>query len=544
MLRKLSIAAGLLALSFQLAHAGDIVQGELAPVDVKPAVIVKGGHSAGKMTVGWFGTISPKWLDPLTASQAISTTNNFKYLIQDALIKSMPQGLLTYSLADKVEVSKDYRTFGFRLRAGLKFQDGEPLTSADVKWTYEHYSGVNSHLFKDMTASVDTPDAQTVVIHLKNSTPDFLYLYSGASTTASIGWIVPEHYYEKVGAAGYLQHPVGAGPFKFVSQEGGTSLTLEAWDGYWRRAPGVKSLVFKSVQSPSTGVAGVKTGELDLFTNAIPLAREVMRDKGLRYDANLTGAWLLTFPNYEDPASPFHDKRVREAVSLALNRAFLSQQGTEGAGKPFGNWVTPENPGVVNLPVPAYDPAKAKKLLAEAGYANGLKIDGLMPFFVEPQTGERFLESIAAIGIHGSLKVVDAPQYFATVGRGRKGFQSKSTILMFADQVAGPASMMTSKYALCSSPVSFICEPKIEALWKDYNATLDIAKRREISGEIQKIIIGDYLVIPTYLNSFMQIVGPRVLPAGNAPDGQGFHKYWAAPLTPWPWPWEDWQVKS
>jgi len=546
MLKRAAFVLGL-GVSFALpgaAFAGDIIQGDTARLDVKAPQAVPAGTSRGTLKIGWFGTLSPKWLAPLTADQAISTTNSHKYFIHDALVKAAPEGLLTLSLADKVEASKDFTSYGFHIRDGVKFQDGEPVTAEDVKWTYENYAGVNEKMYHGLVASIDTPDARTVIFHLRQPSPDFLYLYGGGSTAGNIGWVVPKHYYEKVGEQGYLDKPVGAGPFSFVGQQAGTSLELEAFKDYWRRVPGVEKISVTSIKSPATGLAGLKTGEIDYFTNAAPVADQILKDPDIRFDKNFTGSWLLFFPHYEDAASPFHDRRVREAISLALNRPFLAVQGTKGLGMPWGNWVVPENPGYVEIAPAPFDAEKAKQLMADAGFANGIEIDGLIPFFVEPKTGERFLANLAAIGIRGPLQVLEGPQYFATIGRGRNGIESKSTIVMVADSISGPAAMMAQKYGLCDAPTSFICDPEIEKMWKDYSASLDPAERDRLSGEIQKRVIAEYYVVPTYRNTFLQAIGPRVLPAGAAEDGQGYHKLWDTPLTPFPYPWEDWAVQE
>lgn len=545
MLSKIArIGVSLVALSLLPlgARAGEIIDGPLAKLNIAPAEIKKGGESKGTLTVGWFGPIAPKWFDPVTLDQASATVANWKYLVLDSLIKSMPQGLLAYSMADLAEFSADYKTVGFRLREGLKFQDGTPITTEDVKWNYENYQGVESGRFKALTERVEIKDPRKIVFHFKQPFPEFLYRYSGREL--GLGWIVPRAYYEKVGAEGFARAPMGSGPFKLVSMAS-DQIKLEAWDDYWRRKPGVKTLIFKSFQSPATGLAALKTGELDFASNMGPVISQVMADKKLRFDRNLTGPYLLMFPNWEDATSPFHDKRVREAVSLALNRPFLMQQGTHGLGVVATNWLSEEYEDLAKLPTPEYNPDKAKQLLAAAGFPNGLDIDGLIAFPLEPSTSERVVNDLRAVGIRASVQLMDMPRYLATRAKGSKDMKSKATLFMMAEQVPGPGAMMVEKFGLCSAPGTFICDPKIEDMWKKYQANYtNVDERTKISQDIQKYVVGEFLSVPIYINSFPHAIGPRVLPEGDAPEGQGFHKYWATPLSPFPFPWEEWEVKD
>jgi Binding-protein-dependent transport system inner membrane component/Bacterial extracellular solute-binding proteins, family 5 Middle len=118
------------------------------------------------------------------------------------MIKPIPQGYFTDSLADSLEMPADYTSAKFRLRDGLTFHDGTPLTTADVRWSDEHYQGVHAATFRDKTEHIEIIDDRTLIFHFKAPFLDFMDLYSGAST--GIGWIVPQHYYEQVGPAGYM----------------------------------------------------------------------------------------------------------------------------------------------------------------------------------------------------------------------------------------------------------------------------------------------------------------------------------------------------
>jgi len=525
--------------------AGEILSGPLAKLDIKAAVVEKGGVPKGTLTTAQHFGLSPKWLDPQEQIAAL-TQQHYEYIVHDALIKTMPQGLFTYSLAEHAEILADFTKAAFRLRPGLSFHDGTALTTADVKWCYENYRGVNAKTFKENTERIEVVDDRTLIFHFNKPFLDFMTLYNGDST--GIGWVVPAAYYQKVGSDGFKSHPIGAGPFKFVSQEVGVQMVFEAWDAYWRKTPGVKKLVVKGIGGPggaATRLAGLKTGELDLaygFTGKI--LPQVLNDPDLRWTPNFTAPWVLFFPNWEDSDSPFHDKRVRQAVSLAINREFLIHQETQGLGAPWGNWIGPEFDDILQLPIPEYNPDKARELLAEAGYPNGLQLDALIPFTPYLDMGERILADLAAVGIRGSLQTYDGPQYRGKRSRGRQGYDSKATILKSIAMTPGVAASAIRLFATCTSGASFICDERIEEHWKQYNASTDPEERKELSHAIQRIIIDDFLAIPIYINPFVHAVGPRVLPEGKASSGEGFHKYWSSPQAPYPYPWEEWQVKE
>ncbi len=518
-----------------------ILSGLLAKLDIqKEQIEPDRGKSQGTLTIAQHYALDPGWLNPLEHSFSI-TQQEYDYFVHDALIKSMPQGVATYSLAEHAEMSADYKKAAFRLRPGLKFQDGTPLTTADVKWTYENFKGARAKIFHDKADHIETLDDRTIVFRFKEPFIDFMDLYNG--DVSGIGWIVPAAYYQKAGADGFKSHPIGAGPYKLVRQEAGTQMTFEAWDGYWRRVPATKTIIVKGIRDPASRLAGLQTGELDLtYGMTGKLLPRVMADKDLRWDKNLTSAWWLTFPGYGDKDSPFHDKRVREAVSLALNRTFLAKQETQGIGIPWGNWISSEQRDALrgdgeDLPVPEYNPEKAKKLLAEAGFPNGFDFDWFVPFVPYFDMGQRILGDLRAVGIRGKLEVLEGPAFRSKVGKGRGGFSGNRTIVQNIDTRSAAENIAI--YAVCGGTASFVCEPKIEELWKKHEASLDSEDRDVLSANIQRMLIEDYYFVPIYINPFVHAVGPRVLP-----EGDGFHRYWDTKNAPYPYPWEDWEVKA
>lgn len=517
-----------------------ILGGPLAKLDIKDAKIEARTTPRGTLLIGLHFGLDPGWFDPLGY---YGPALHFYYLVHDALIKPMPHGEFTYSLAEHAEISADFTKAAFRLRRGLKFHDGHPLTTADVKWNYENYRGYNFKLFHDKLDRFELVDDRTIVFHFKESFVDFLDLYNGANS--GIGWIVPRHYYEKVGKDAFKARPMGAGPFKFVSQEAGVQTSFEAWDEYWRRSPGVKSLTVKGIRDLAARMAGLQTGELDVaYGMTGKLLTKVMADPKLRWNPNFTAPWHLVFPGYTEAGSPFHDKRVRQAVSLAINRPFLVKQETQGIGKPWGNWISHENRDALRgdgteLPVPPYDPAKAKQLLAQAGFPNGFDVDWYVPFVPYFDMAERVLADLRAAGIRSKMQMLDAPAYMAQSSKGRKGFPGNRTIVQRIDPRPGGAKAMIRLYAVCGGPASFVCDPKIDALWARHEASIDVAERDRLSKEIQRAVVEEYYLVSLYLQPFVHAVGPKVLP-----EGEAVHRYWDTPNAPFPWPWEVWDVKG
>jgi peptide/nickel transport system substrate-binding protein len=517
----------------------------LAKLDIKdPVMQSPRGTSEGTLTIAQHFGLSPKWLDP--QEQGVGAIGQaFLALIHDALIKPTRQGYYTYSLAEHLEMPADYTYAKFRLRSGLTFHDGTPLTTADVKWNYEHYRGFHAATLQNKLdksradGGIEVVDPRTIIFHFKEPFIDFLEFYNGIPT--GIGWIVPKDYYQKVGPESFKKHPIGAGPFKFVRQEVGSLVEVEAWDRYWRRVPGVQRIIVKHVQGFAQRLAALQTGEVDLAYGLTgKILRQVMADKSLRWDSNFTNPWHFFFPGYEDPASPFHDKRVRQAISLAINRAFLSQQESEGIGPPWGNWIGPNRIDAIdNLPIPEYNPVEARKLLAEAGYAGGLKLDGIAPFPPYYEMAERLATDLKAVGITVPVDTMDQPVFRSKMAQGKNGWPGGKTIVHEIVVAPGNAASEIKIVATCASPASFICEPYIEERWAKHQASIDPQERSRLVREIQRYVIDEYLVVPIYINPFVHAIGPRVLP-----EDDSFHRYWGTPQVGFPWPWEEWQVKQ
>src|SRR5258707_10815202 len=201
--------------------------------------------------------------------------------LHDGLLKPMQAGFYTPCLAESFTQSKDGLTYEFVIRKGVKFHNGEPVTAADVKFSFDRYKGAGAKLLKERVREVQIVDPGRVRFVLKDPWPDFMTFYGTSATGA--GWIVPKAYVEKVGEDGFKRAPIGAGPYRFVSFDPGIELVMEAWDGYWRKAPNVKRLVLRSMPDETTRAAALKNGEVDIaYLLTGPVAEDARRSPGLK----------------------------------------------------------------------------------------------------------------------------------------------------------------------------------------------------------------------------------------------------------------------
>ena len=234
------------------------------------------GEPSGQMTWAIHVTIAPTWFDP-AETPGIITPFMFLYALHDALVKPMPDGPMTPWLATKWSESADGLTYDFELRQGVKFHNGDAFTAEDVQFSFERYKGSGATDLKKHVKSVEIVNPHQVRFHLHEPWPDFLTFYATPATGAA--WIVPKKYVEKVGDEGFKNHPIGLGPYRFVSHQPGIEVVFEAYTEYWRKTPHVKRLVMKGVPEPTTRLAMLKRQEADVAYGLYgAVAEEIQRD--------------------------------------------------------------------------------------------------------------------------------------------------------------------------------------------------------------------------------------------------------------------------
>ncbi|HJU16389.1 MAG TPA: ABC transporter substrate-binding protein [Stellaceae bacterium] len=458
----------------------------------------------GQLTWAIHVSLAPTWFDPAD-TLGIITPFMVLYALHDAMVKPMPDKLYSPCLAESWTTSKDNLTYEFVLRKSAKFHNGDPVTSEDVKFSFERYRGAAHEVMKPRIASIETPDPQRIRFTLKKPWPDFLTFYSNAS---GAGWIVPKKYVEKVGDEGFKKAPIGAGPYKFVSFTPGVELVLEAFDGYWRKTPSVKRLVMKVIPDETTRLAALKRGEVDIaYSIRGELAQELQKTPGLTLKPVVLQApnWIY-FPDQWDPKSPWHDLRVRQAANLALDRDGMSKVLFLGYCKVTNSIVPYTFEYYWQPPAAVYDPDKAKKLLAEAGYPNGFDAGLLYCDISYSNMAEIGLANLQAIGIRAKLRPVERAGFIA----GYSGKKYARGIIQGASGAFGNAATRLASFAVKGGAYAYGSYPDIDALYPQQADELDKEKRAAILAKMQQLVYEKAIYAPIWQLGFLNGVGPRV----------------------------------
>ncbi len=481
----------------------------------------------GEMRWALYVTLAPSWFDPGEVTGGFLTPFWVLYALHDALVKPMPGNLMTPSLAESWTMSKDALTYDFKLREGLKFHNGDPFTAEDVKFSFQR-SKVGKVL-KDRVRDVEIKGRDRVSFHLHEPFPDFMTYYGTLATGA--GWIVPKKYVEKVGDDGFKKAPVGLGPYRFVSYTPGVELVMEAFEGHWRKVPSVKRLVFKVVPDPTTRAAMLKAGEVDIaYMLDAPAALELKRDSNIRLGfSGAIGVHYLDFFDQWDPKSPWHDRRVRLAANHAVDRKGLSEAETLGASRPTGSMAPRTFDFTLNLPPYPYDPAKAKQLLAEAGYPNGFDGGDFHPYPPYWSAGETVLGYFGAVGIRMKLRTMERAAFQpAWVSKKLTGV-CLCTLANFGNAATRIADVVQKDGTYAKG-----ADADVEALFKQQARETDRKKREAMLHQLQQMLYDRVRFGPLY-----EFVWPSGISARVAEPALML-------IDPYPWsaPYEDVKLKG
>jgi len=479
----------------------------------------------GEMRWALYVTVPQAWLDP---GEVLGFITPFwvLYGIHDALVKPMPGNLMTPSLAESWTLSPDQKTYEFKLRQGVKFHNGDPFTAEDVKFSFMRAK--SSRILKEKVRDIEIVDPLRVRFHLHEPFPDFMAFYGTLATASS--WIVPKKYIEKVGDEGFRKQPIGLGPYKFVSNTPGIEIVMEANESYWRKMPSVKRLVFKSVPEATTRAAMLKKGEVDIaYLLDAPTALELKRDPNLKLAfSGAIGIHFVDFFDQWDPKSPWADKRVRLAAMEAIDLRSLNEAENLGASRPTGSLTPRKFEFTLALEPYPYDPARAKKLLAEAGYPNGFDTE----YASDSSYGsvaEAIGNQLGAVGIRTKLRPMERAAF---LGNWK---DKKITSIMYSGAGGqGNAATRIQNYLLKEGLYSFGGYPDMDDLFVQQARELDLKRREALLHQIQRLAHERVMAAPLWELGFLNGVGPRVEESGLG----------LIALHPYSAPYEDLRLKK
>jgi peptide/nickel transport system substrate-binding protein len=367
------------------------------------------GFAKDSVTIGM--VLEPPGLDP-TSAPAAAIGEVTHYNIFEGLTKINEDFSVTPLLAEKWEFSPDLKTLTFTLKPNIKFQDGEPFSSKDVKYSFERYAAKDStnkdKAFFASIESIETPDPMTAVLRFKQ--PSFEALYRLGSETAVI--------IDEKGAAGEATNPVGTGPYKLSSWTKGSSITLDKWDGFRDAAKiSIAHATFRFISDPSAAVAAMLAGDVDAFPRFANNQALGQFRSDPRFQVLIGGTEGKTILGMNNKKKPLDDMRVRQAIAHAIDRKAIIDGAQDGLGAPIGSHLTPNDPGYVDLTgMYPHDPDKAKALLKEAGVTTPLELSLILP--PPPyarQGGEIIAAQLAEVGINAKIQDVEWAQWLSGV---------------------------------------------------------------------------------------------------------------------------------
>jgi ABC-type transport system substrate-binding protein len=412
-----------------------------------------------------------------------------KQLMYNGLVALDRNFMIVPGLAESWDISDDGLEYTFYIRKGVKFHNGRALTTDDIKWTYEKYLDPDTgYLYKgdfDPIQEIDVIDDYTIKLSIGKPNAAFL-----AGIASGIKPIMAKEMY-KVGEDGLLEliKPIGTGPYRYVEWAQQEHFILEAFDDYWAGAPNVKKITFKIVPDETVRLTALATGELDIIrtppTNDLIEFIQNPTDEGYALGV-MEGTQFLSYNlTLNTVEGPFTDKRVRLAVMYAVDRDAYPKIITKGlAHNAHGSWPA-GNVWESKVEPPARDLEKAKQLLAEAGYPDGLEISVLTANVADvDKVAEIAQAQLAQIGMKLNVDVVEVGRYFDRESKMdwdmKTGAHSLSIdpVLLWnlVLRTESPAWWWMGNYG----------DAEMDALLDEGELETDLAKRQEIYRRVYK----------------------------------------------------------
>ncbi|MBP5153799.1 MAG: ABC transporter substrate-binding protein [Lachnospiraceae bacterium] len=406
-------------------------------------------------------------------------TREVMFNVYEGLYKPAFDGSLVPALAETVAVSDDGLVYTFTLRGGVTFHNGKKLSAADVVWSYEtcRDTTTDANVKSILTGTVESvraADDRTVVITLKQRDGDFL------AYAASV-YIVPSGY-DKLDT-----EPVGTGPFRYVSRKVQEEIVFARYDSYWGSKARLKQVTFKVYESGTALVMALDAGTIDMAAHLTGAQIKGLSD---RYTV-LEGTMNLVQGLYlNNRVAPLNDVRVRRALAYAIDTDQMMKLTADGRGTKVGSAMYPAfgkyfDDSLTDLY--KTDAARARQLLAEAGYPDGFDLTIIAPSNYTPHvdTAQVLAEQLKAVGVRATVREVEWNTWVSDIYAGR---QFEATVCGF-DASTMTAGAMLNRYVSDSSKnMCGFSSPEYDALMAQAASLNDDARRTELYREAERVL--------------------------------------------------------
>ena len=422
--------------------------------------------------------LEPPHLDPTSAAAGAIDSVLYSNVFE-GLTRFMGDGSVVAGLAKSWDISDDGLVYTFILHDNVLFHDGSTMDAEDVQFSLnraraDDSTNAQKALFASIT-DVSALDAKTVVVTL--DAPNGNFLFNLAWGDAII--VAPES------IDGIKQAPIGTGAFKFANWVQGDKIELTRYNAYWGTPAVLENVTFKFISDPTAAFASVMAEDVDAFVGFPAPENLPQFEADPRFQVLVGSTEGETILSTNNKMPPFDNVKVREALAHAIDRQAIVDGAMFGYGTPIGTHFAPHNPAYVELTgTSAYDPELAKKLLAEAGFADGFETTlHLPPPSYARRGGEIIAAQLAQVGIKAQITNVEWAQWLETVFRGKD----------FGLTIVSHTEPMD--IGIYANPEYYFQydNPAFQELMTNLNATTDPEARTALMGDAQRMISSDFV---------------------------------------------------
>ncbi|MCX5907670.1 MAG: ABC transporter substrate-binding protein [Deltaproteobacteria bacterium] len=422
----------------------------------------------------------PPGLDP-TTSPAATIKRVVHYNLLEGLLKVDRNGKVVPALAHSYQIAKDGKEYTFSLHKGIKFHDGKPCTAEDVKFSFARIldpkTAAPYRMFYEAIESVQALDPLTVKFRLKKVDSNFLFNLARGDAV-----IVSSQNVDRL-----KSHPVGTGPFKLVEWKRGDSVVMARNPDYYISGlPYLDKVTFKFIPDPSGQLATLRAGDVDVLAYDLSPENAVLLEKDPRFKVLKGHTTTEVIMAMNHSRKPFNDVKVRQAITLGIDRKVVMEGAVAGLGTLIGSHMDPTNPCYVDLSgLYPFNPARAKQLLVEAGYPNGFEAVLKLPepYAYARRSGEIIADQLSRIGIKLTLEVIQMGQW---VDRVFKNAEYDLTIIGHAEPFDIEIYGRPNYYFRYNNP-------RFQDLMKKAEAEMNEPARKKIYAEAQRMIADDFV---------------------------------------------------